>query len=175
MSPALRLMKKFALIVPALALWSCAAVSQPQSPEPQPQAATQARPQPRGDGAALAERFIRPHNATAAIVFDDKGRAIVVNKEGRVVPACQVCTPELERQYGPQCSKAAQATDATMPPKGQPRQAPTGAPVAPICNRLFGTTVQGVKPISVLRHTGSECMTFFFDNGGHAEAFQLCW
>ncbi len=147
------------VLLPIIGLWSCGAMSQP-APTQSPQSSNAV------EGRALAEKFIRPNNGTAAIVFNEKGDAIVVNKEGQVVQPCQVCTPELERRYGPQCSKAPKTTEMST---ATDKQTPA------ICNKLVGTTVQGVKPISVLRHTGSECMTFFFNNDGIFTAYEYCW
>ncbi len=140
----------------ALLLCSCA-LSQP---------APVVRPAPAGeDSKVLADKLIRPNNGAVAIVLDEKGQAIVVNKEGRLIQPCQVCTPELERRYGPQCTKARQSSDKAGANSGTPQ----------ICSKLIGTNVQGIKPISVLRHTGSQCMTIFFDNDGSSLAFEYCW
>lgn len=144
--------KKISMLLPLLALWSCAAVSQPS-----------------GDNSkALAERAIRANNGVAAIVFNEKGDPIVVTKEGLRIPSCQVCSPELERKWGPQCAKARKVSEA-------PAGAVSSSEEPLICNKLMGTNVQGIKPISVLRHTGSNCITIAFDNGGISEVFDICW
>ena len=139
----------------ALLLCSCA-LSQPVSTT---------RPTPATDGKRMAEKIIRPNNGAVAIVLDEKGQATVVDKEGQVVQPCQICTPELERRYGPQCAKAKQLNEKTEAASTTPQ----------ICTKLMGTNVQGVKPISVLRHTGSECMTIFLDSDGSLLAFEYCW
>ncbi len=54
-----------------------------------------------------------------------------------------------------------------------------GSPVGKVdLKKTFGGA-QTVKVLSKeemkITKGAGECMTFFFDNGGHAEAFQLCW
>ncbi len=140
----------------ALLLCSCA-LSQP--------APTTPRPAPVTDGKTVAEKIIRPNNGALAIVLDEKGQAIVVNKNGQAIQPCQVCTPDLERRYGPQCAKAQQLSEKPGSALATPQ----------ICTKLMGTNVQGVKPITVLRHTGSQCMTIFLDSDGSSLAFEYCW
>jgi hypothetical protein len=157
----IRSLKKSTVIVSTFALWSCAAVSQPTPASPAKGslgAQTEA-------GKAQTEKIIRQNDGVAAIVFNEKGQPVVVNREGQLVPTCQICTPELERKFGPQCAKAGKASEAT----GKQGESTL------ICNKLNNTNVLGVEPISVLRHTGSECMTFFFNNGGQPLIYQFCW
>ncbi len=160
MPNAVRTFKRFALALPVIFLWSCAAVSQPVTPPI--------------DGKAVAEKLIRPNKGAIALVFDENGQPTVVNKEGQIVPACQICTPELEHKYGPQCAKARKVSENPAANANSKMPAATGdGPL--ICNKLIGTNVQAVKPVTVLKHTGSDCMTFFFELGGVTQAFEYCW
>lgn len=152
----LRSLTKPALVFPIAFLWSCSAISQSSNAVA-----------PKVDSKAMAEKIIRPSGGVAAIVFDEKGDpTALVTKEGLTVPACRACTPELEQRYGPQCAKAPRASDPDAAAK---------ATTPLICNKLTNTTVRAVKPVSVLRHTGSECMSFFFDLNGEGLVYQYCW
>lgn len=46
---------------------------------------------------------------------------------------------------------------------------------APICETLVDTTVQACLPITVLRHTGSQCMAFIINVDGQQFVYELCW
>ncbi len=120
----------------------------------------------------LAERFVKPASGAVALVFNEQGETIAVTRDGKVLPSCQICTPELERIYGPKCIRARKASE-TLPPASTSTRDKAAAPL--ICNKLMDTNVQAVSPISVLRHTGSQCMTFFFNNGGQLQISQYCW
>lgn len=45
----------------------------------------------------------------------------------------------------------------------------------PECKTLVDTTVQAVLPITVLRHTGSQCMAFIMSIDGQQVVFEYCW
>ena len=126
------------------------------------------------DGKALAERFIRPtgNKGVVALVFDDNGNVIAVTREGRTVPTCQVCTPELERKYGPRCAKARRVSDLKSLLDDKPASA---ALPPPVCDKLANTTIEDVNPISAIKHTGSQCISFFFNANGQAQVYQYCW
>ena len=126
------------------------------------------------DGKALAERFIRPtgNKGVVALVFDDNGNVIAVTREGRTVPTCQVCTPEMERRYGPRCAKARHVSDL----KSMLDDKPASAALPPlVCDKLDNTTIEDVNPISAVKHTGSQCISFFFNANGQAQVYQYCW
>lgn len=161
MTQAVSSFRKIFLTMASLLLCSCAVMSQP-APEPVP----------TSDGKAMAERFVRPSNGMAAIVFNEKGQPIVVTREGKVVPPCQICSPELEKRYGPKCAKARQIETSSSEGKTS-TQADPSAPL--ICTKLMNTNVTDVKPISAIRHTGSDCMTVFFNADGQSLSFEFCW
>lgn len=149
----------------------------PQESDTTPQSMMSARAAPAPDGKMLAEKFVRPTaEGTVALVFNDKGEVVAVTRGGRVLPSCEICTPELERVYGPKCIKARQMSDVLSGADKTPDDKEHAAGKPPlICNKLMNTNVQSVNPISVVNHTGSRCMTFFFNNGGKIEIAQYCW
>jgi hypothetical protein len=158
-----------ALAFCAMALVHGAAWSQ-QQPSAEP-AAPVAAPAPSAEGKELAEKFIRPiPKGIVALVFDEKGEVIAVTREGRTLPTCQVCTPELARKYGPRCAKARKLSD--LKSAADDRKA-AAAPL--ICDKLVNTTIEDVSPISAIKHTGSQCISFFFNSNGQAKVYQYCW
>ena len=126
------------------------------------------------EGRMLAERFVKPSAGAVALVFNEQGEAIAVTRDGKVLPPCQICTPELERIYGPKCTRARKASEALSTAGASTPGTAAAAPPL-ICNKLMDTTVQAVSPISMVRHTGSQCMTFFFNNGGKLQVSEYCW
>lgn len=130
------------------------------------------------EGSSLAERFIRPASGAVALVFNENGDVIAVTRDGHVLPSCQVCTPELERIYGPKCTRARKLSDFHAPAASRkPVTTDDKAAAAPplICDKLMNTNVQGVTPVSAVRHTGSQCMSFFLNSDGQAKVYQYCW
>jgi hypothetical protein len=117
----------------------------------------------------------------ASLVFDEEGKVTVMGRDGKPLPACQICTPELQKQWGPRCEKATSAPSSqSMNPTKQHASTafnalPTPAAAPLICNKLQGTDVLGVTPVTVLEHTGSKCMTFLVNSAGKLFTYQVCW
>jgi hypothetical protein len=133
---------------------------------------------PQVDGKAIAEKIIRPNQGLTALVFNEKGEVMVVNREGLALPACQVCSPELEASYGPKCSKARQMSVITKA-MTQGKQIDTTVAATKksplICDKLMHTDVLNINPITVIKHTGSECFSFVIHSDGEPKIFQICW
>jgi hypothetical protein len=130
------------------------------------------------DARTVADKLIRPNNGAVALIINEQGRIVVVDREGKTLPSCQVCTPELERRYGPKCVKAKKVSELALLDGREREEAikEADAQNAPlICDKLMSTNVQDVEPISVVRHTGSQCMSFFVNSNGQAKVWQYCW
>jgi hypothetical protein len=108
---------------------------------------------PASNKADAAKRLITPQAGLGAIVFNDKGEAIVVDKEGQPVPSCQLCNAEMEKIYGPRCEKAEKLTDRMKDKTANTQATP------PICEKLLNTTIRSVNSMTLLEHTGSHCIT----------------
>jgi hypothetical protein len=119
---------------------------------------------------AIAERALGSNKGAVALVFNEEGEVIsATTRDGRALQACQICTPEMERKYGAKCEKARRASDALKEPSSPREDRPL------ICDKLMNTNVQAVNPISVIKHTGSQCVTYMVYNGGTAKILQYCW
>jgi hypothetical protein len=128
---------------------------------------------PPVDGKALAEKFIRPVNGQTALVFNEKGQVISINKDGAVMPSCQPCSAKLEETYGPQCKKARLASE--LLPLLNEGKVEENSSTPLICDKLTNTTIQTVNPITVIEHTGSQCVTFLVQGDSGPKIFQYCW
>ncbi len=118
---------------------------------------------PSIDAPLIAEKIIKPHNGKTALVFDDKGKLTLVNNQGQVIPKCTICSEELEKKWGEKCKDAPKQSDK------RPKDGPL------ICDKLMHTDIKAVTPITVLKHTGSECLSYLLpDTGGEVQAFTDC-
>lgn len=113
--------------------------------------------QPALDGKALADRFIKPAGgqAVAGVVFNEKGDAIAVTADGKVVEPCRL--PSAEEQ-----------SDKTA------RASQDAAQLAE-CHGATNTSIYGISQVTAVRHKGSNCMTFAMVADGVVSARTVCW
>jgi hypothetical protein len=120
------------------------------------------------DGKAAAEKFILPHHGVAAIVFDEKGHGVVIDKDGVTLPNCQMCTETLEKKYGPKCEKAPKVSEIIKDPATASKHSDP-----PVCDKTLSTTVRSATSINIVEHSGSQCRTIFIPEPPHV--VQYCW
>lgn len=104
------------------------------------------------NGPELAERFVKPVDGLVGIVVGRDGELTVVDRDGNVVPACSL--PGVHPEEG----KAPRAADSDLP----------------TCRGTTGTNILKVTPISVMNHTGSECITISGVTFGRAWQRTVC-
>ena len=107
---------------------------------------------------ALAERHIKPAGGTHAIVFNDKGEAIAITADGKVIPECQL----------PKAS-----TDGKAAKDARPADPKAGK--LPICPGTTNTTLTGASQVSSISHVGSNCITYVICADGRCRFYNVCW
>lgn len=78
-----------------------------------------------------------PANTQAIVAITSDGRFELRDPTGRPLPKCRICTPELEKEYGKNCKKA--------------------APDAKVCGKLPAMQVRELITLPVLHLKGSDC------------------
>ncbi|MBX3678731.1 MAG: hypothetical protein R3E33_00885 [Rhodocyclaceae bacterium] len=117
--------------------------------------ACQHMPHPGGDasnGSELAQRFVKPVDGLVGIIVGRDGELTVVDRNGKVVPACSL--PGVHPDDG----KRSTAIDSDLP----------------TCRGTTGTNILKVTPISVMNHTGSDCITISGVTFGRAWQRTVC-
>ena len=71
-----------------------------------------------------------PADTQMVLTIGKDGNVAVLDAKGKPVPKCQLCTQEMEKQYGPYCQKATAKAE--------------------ICAGLTSVTVQDVKSATIL-------------------------
>lgn len=94
----------------------------------------------------LVDRFITPAGEKAVA-------GVVFNKEGNAI--------------------AVTADGKVVPPCTLPK--PDEKPSETTCHGMSNTDIYNVSQVTVLRHKGSNCMTFITIVGGYASSETYCW
>ena len=95
--------------------------------------------QPRQDVSPGGNVVSIPASAEAVLAIDLNGKAVILDKQGKHIPACQVCNEKMEEIYGSHCEQADQRN---------------------ICGALTKATVQEVETITLIRsHKNPTCMS----------------
>ncbi|MFN5803231.1 MAG: hypothetical protein ACK44V_10380 [Burkholderiales bacterium] len=110
------------------------------------------------DAKTLAERHIKPAGGTHAIVFNDKGEAIAITANGKVIPECQLPKASAD-------GKAAKDARPADPKAGK----------LPICPGTTNTTLTGVSQVTSISHVGSNCITYVICGNGKCQFYTVCW
>jgi hypothetical protein len=97
-----------------------------------------ANPQKAENTGAILSSHAKTFNATAAVLFGPKGEILVVDENGKPIRPCTF----------PEQADSKEARPADLP----------------VCQKLRNTTVLDASSITTIRHTGSECMSFIFNN-----------
>ena len=111
--------------------------------------------QPQLDGKELAERFIKPAGgrAIAGVIFNEKGDAIAITADGKIVEPCSLPSTE---------GDASKSTGVE------------GAQLAE-CHGTTNTAIYKISQITAVRHKGSNCMTFSVVADGYVSTRTFCW
>ena len=117
---------------------------------------THGRPR-RTDSAHFIVRF-EGDTVVVTDLQDDKGEAIAITADGKVIPECQLPKASAD-------GKAAKDARPADPKAGK----------LPICPGTTNTTLTGVSQVTSISHVGSNCITYVICADGKCQFYTVCW
>jgi len=102
---------------------------------------------------SCAQHIILPQDTNVVIALTKYGKVLVLDNEGKEIPACQLCTVELEKRFGAKCDGAEKENIR-------------------ICKSLTGGIVEGINSAVMLESRSSPgCQTIWIAG----EQREKCW